>query len=44
MSSLALELQALIDLDFAPDCLGFDVAEIDLILDESAERDPQQPD
>ena len=34
---LAIELQGLIDLDFDVELTGFDMAEIDLILDEARE-------
>ena len=38
---LALEMQALCDLDFDVDLTGFGVAEIDLILDEAKEGSPE---
>jgi DNA modification methylase len=38
---LAIELQALIDLDFEVDITGFDLAEIDLLLDEDRVRKTQ---
>lgn len=38
---LALELQALIDLDFEVETTGFEMAEIDIVLDEAGEaQDP----
>ena len=37
---LAIELQALIDLDFDVEQTGFSLAEIDLVLDEAGEADP----
>ena len=41
---LAIELQALIDFDFEVDITGFDLAEIDLILDENrAKTSPTEP-
>ena len=42
---LAIELQALIDFDFEVDLIGFELAEIDLILDEDrARRSQAEPD
>ena len=40
---LAIELQGLIDLDFDVELTGFDMAEIDLILDEAAEANTSPP-
>lgn len=37
---LAIELQALIDFDFDVELTGFSLAEIDLVLDEASEADP----
>ena len=37
---LAIELQSLIDLDFDVELTGFSLAEIDLVLDEAGEADP----
>src|SRR5690606_27930248 len=37
---LAIELQALVDLDFDIGLTGFSLAEVDLVLDAAAERDP----
>src|SRR5215210_1116930 len=37
---LAIEMQALIDLDFDLEVTGFSLAEIDLVLDEAAETSP----
>ncbi|MBK6491125.1 MAG: ParB N-terminal domain-containing protein [Sphingomonadales bacterium] len=37
---LAIELQGLIDLDFEVELTGFSLAEIDLVLDEAGESDP----
>lgn len=37
---LALELQSLIELDFDVDVIGFDTAQIDLLLDEVGDADP----
>ena len=37
---LAIELQALIDLDFGAEITGFSLAEIDLVLDEARESSP----
>ena len=36
----AIELQALVDLDFAVELTGFSLAEIDLVLDEASDADP----
>jgi len=41
---LAIELQGLIDLDFEVELTGFSLAEIDLVLDEAGEADPNVPD
>jgi len=40
---LAIELQALIDLDFDVTLTGFSLAEVDFSLDEARERDPGSP-
>tara|TARA_R110002124_G_scaffold140378_3_gene304813 strand:+ start:2605 stop:3933 length:1329 start_codon:yes stop_codon:yes gene_type:complete len=40
---LAIELQALIDLDFDVSLTGFSLAEVDLTLDAARERDPDAP-
>ena len=43
---LAIELQALVDLDFEMELTGFSLAEVDLVLDEASERSipgPQGP-
>jgi ParB-like chromosome segregation protein Spo0J len=40
---LAIELQALIDLDFDVGVTGFSLAEIDFTLDAARERDPDAP-
>src|SRR5712691_743833 len=37
---LAIELQALVDLDFDVEITGFSLAEIDLVLDEAGESSP----
>ena len=37
---LAIEFQALVDLDFDVELTGFSLAEIDLVLDEAGEADP----
>src|SRR5207302_1787317 len=37
---LAIELQALVDLEFEVELTGFSLAEIDLVLDEARERSP----
>lgn len=37
---LAIEMQALIDFDFDVELTGFSLAEIDLVLDEASEADP----
>ena len=37
---LAIELQGLIDLDFEVDITGFELAEIDFLLDEASDADP----
>lgn len=41
---LAIELQVLIDLEFDVELTGFSLAEIDLLLDEASEADPQGTD
>ena len=41
---LAIELQALVDLDFDLDLSGFSLAEVDLVLDEAGEADPDGTD
>ncbi len=41
---LAIELPGLIDLDFEVELTGFSLAEIDLVLDEAGEADPNVPD
>lgn len=41
---LAIELQGLIDLEFDMDVIGFSLAEIDLVLDEAADADPEGSD
>ncbi|WP_308515740.1 DNA methyltransferase [Sphingomonas flavescens] len=41
---LAIELQALVDLEFDVEVTGFSLAEIDLLLDEASESDPVNPD
>lgn len=38
---LAIELQALVDLEFETELTGFSLAEIDLLIDEAAEADPE---
>ncbi|MBI3129677.1 MAG: site-specific DNA-methyltransferase [Candidatus Tectomicrobia bacterium] len=40
---LAVELQALVDLDFDVELTGFSLAEVDLVLDAAGERDPSGP-
>lgn len=40
---LAVELQALIDMDFDVEVTGFSLAEIDFTLDAARERDPEAP-
>ena len=40
---LAIELQALVDLDFEVELTGFSLAEVDLVLDAVSERDPTAP-
>ena len=40
---LAIELQALVDLDFEVELTGFSLAEIDLVLDEAGEASPDGP-
>lgn len=37
---LAIELQALVDLEFDTELTGFSLAEVDLVLDEASEADP----
>ncbi|MFM6831499.1 MAG: site-specific DNA-methyltransferase [Novosphingobium sp.] len=39
---LAIELQALVDLEFDTELTGFSLAEIDLVLDEASDADPDQ--
>ena len=41
---LAIELQALVDLEFDIELTGFSLAEIDLVLDEASDADPDQVD
>ena len=41
---LAIELQALVDLDFDMELTGFSLAEVDLVLDAASERDVPGPD
>ncbi|MFO1015077.1 MAG: DNA methyltransferase [Caulobacteraceae bacterium] len=41
---LAIELQALIDLDFDVELTGFSLAEVDLTLDAARDADPSAPD
>jgi len=41
---LAIELQALVDLEFDVELTGFSLAEVDLLLDEANEADPQGTD
>jgi hypothetical protein len=41
---LAIELQVLLDLEFDVELTGFSLAEIDLVLDEAGEADPDGPD
>lgn len=41
---LAIELQALVDLEFDVELTGFSLAEIDLVLDEAGDADPDAPD
>lgn len=41
--TLAIELQAFIDLDFDVHLTGFSLAEVDFTLDAARERDPQAP-
>ena len=41
---LAIELQALVDLEFDVELTGFSLAEIDLVLDEAGEGDPDGSD
>jgi DNA modification methylase len=41
--TLAIELQALVDLDFDVEVVGYEAAEIDLILDECRDADPTSP-
>lgn len=41
---LAIELQALVDLEFDVEVTGFSLAEIDLVLDEAREGSPETPD
>ena len=41
---LAIELQALVDLDFDVELTGFSLAEVDFVLDDAREADPSAPD
>lgn len=41
---LAIELQALVELEFETELTGFSLAEIDLLIDEAAEADPNGSD
>jgi len=41
---LAIEPQALVDLDFDIELTGFSLAEVDFVLDEAADADPDHPD
>ena len=41
---LAIELQALVDLEFDVELTGFSLAEIDLVIDEAGEADPDASD
>lgn len=41
---LAIELQGLIDLDFEVELTGFSLAEVDLVLDEAGDSDPEGSD
>jgi len=41
---LAIELQSLVDLEFDTELTGFSLAEIDLVLDEASDADPDQLD
>ena len=41
---LAIELQALVELEFDVELTGFSLAEIDLVLDEAGDADPDRPD
>lgn len=41
---LAIELQALVDLQFDVEATGFSLAEVDFILDDAAESSPASPD
>ena len=41
---LAIELQALVDLEFDTELTGFSLAEVDFVLDEAGESDPQGSD
>ena len=41
---LAIELQALVELEFDVELTGFSLAEIDLLIDEAAEANPDAPD
>src|SRR5579884_1170772 len=42
--TLAIELQGLIDLDFEVELTGFSLAEVDLVLDEASDADPDGSD
>lgn len=41
---LAIELQALVDLEFDVEATGFSLAEVDFVLDDAAESSPAAPD
>jgi DNA modification methylase len=41
---LAIELQSLVDLDFDVELTGFSLAEVDLLLDEASDANPEGPD
>jgi ParB-like nuclease domain len=41
---LAIELQALVDLDFEVELTGFSLAEVDLLIEEARESSPEAPD
>lgn len=41
---LAIELQGLVDIDFDVELTGFSLAEIDFVLEEAGEADPDAPD
>lgn len=42
--TLAIELQALVDLEFDVELTGFSLAEIDLVIDQASDADPATPD